>query len=690
MSPRQRRLEIILFVLIILAGVVLRFYDLGSIPPGLTHDEADHALDASKVLEGITPIYFTVGYGREPFYDYTTALTMLVVGKNYLASRITAALFGTLLLVVTYAFVRKASGNVWLALATIAGLAVSFWAVSQSRSALRSITMPVLFMASALAMWHGFDVRQHNVNEKLFVTMRHWGWFVLSGLLLGISGYTYLSARVTWIVFPAFFLLMLVTQRGVILKVWPGILITLAVAAVVASPLAYYLYTHPLAEVRIGQLSYPLDELRAGNPAPLTTNVLAGLGMIALKGDSLWLYNLPGRPLLMPAMAVLFLPGLIITLVDVIVPYRAVDRRRRTYLEAFQYSSTALFMLLLLGAGLFPALIVGIDGSNTRTIGMMPALYYFPALAVTRFAEWTQSRFGDRGAIATWSAYILLILASTALTIYAYFNVWANERNVRVAYHTTLIETLNYIDAHPDVGPDIALSSITPGPFHDAAVAEVYLKRDDVNLRWFDGRTSLLVPNGSDGAWVFPEITALNDKIVWWMANRNYDIETIELRSNDFNRTVEIVQWQQQNSVFNSTIDHIEPATLDGIVTLFNYMVIPKGQALPGDTISVLTWWRIEETTNQELVFFTHAIDGSGQLAAQQDLLGVPTTSWQQGDVFLQLHELTLPADMPSGDISLVVGAYTIPDIVRLLTYSKDGSLIGDGVTISTISVVSR
>ena len=80
-----------LFVL--LAATFLRLHDLADIPPGVTHDEADHGVDAWGVVNGIRPLYFTVGYGREPLYDYSTATLMAFLGPTYLAGRITAVFF---------------------------------------------------------------------------------------------------------------------------------------------------------------------------------------------------------------------------------------------------------------------------------------------------------------------------------------------------------------------------------------------------------------------------------------------------------------------------------------------------------------------------------------------------------------------------------------------------------------------
>ena len=110
-------------ILILLAAASLRLVGLSEIPPGLTHDEADHGLDAWGVVNGIRPVYFTVGYGREPFFDYATAGLMAFLGPSYMAGRLTAVYLSLILIAGTYAWSRRAFGNT-TALLTAAGLAV--------------------------------------------------------------------------------------------------------------------------------------------------------------------------------------------------------------------------------------------------------------------------------------------------------------------------------------------------------------------------------------------------------------------------------------------------------------------------------------------------------------------------------------------------------------------------------------
>ncbi|HEY4689645.1 MAG TPA: hypothetical protein VIK33_10060, partial [Anaerolineae bacterium] len=59
-----RRAETIALLAILFVAAAFRLYRLDDIPPGFTHDEADHAADAVAILNGARPIYETVGYGR--------------------------------------------------------------------------------------------------------------------------------------------------------------------------------------------------------------------------------------------------------------------------------------------------------------------------------------------------------------------------------------------------------------------------------------------------------------------------------------------------------------------------------------------------------------------------------------------------------------------------------------------------
>ena len=680
----SRRLEIALFILILLIGAALRLVALDSAPPGLTHDEADHGVDAARILEGVHPIYFTVGYGREPLFDYVTAVVMLVVGRTYLASRLTAALFGITLMSLTYLWVRISTKNRWFALAVMASMAVGFWAVSTSREALRSETLPVMFMAAALAMRRGIivedDAEPGAVGLRPQVEVERYSWFVVAGLFLGLSIYTYLAARLMWLVFPAFFIFLSITQPGVIRKAWPGLLIILLIGALVAAPLIYYLVTNPGAEVRVGQLAGPINSLLAGDTEPLRENIRAGLRMIRVQGDDLWLYNIPGKPLLGPIMGLLFYLGVLIAAFSIICPYRPVRREIRSYHDAFRISSANAFMLLTFVIGIVPALITGVGASNTRVIGMQPALYYMPALAVFWMADWANRQVGRQGAKAIWVSYSILLTITCILTIHAYFRVWNNARDVRVAYHTTMVATLNYLNAHPEIGPDVAISTITPGRFHDPTIARMVLKRQALRIRWFDGRSALVIPNGKSTTYLFSQVATLEPVLASYLEGKRTD--QIILRPYDFDPTVDVIQWN------SPPVSASPQMTFGNILSLFDSH-ITSTQVHSGESFHVLTFWKINRRTDRELNLFTHALNDSRQVIAQQDSLGVPASGWVVGDSFIQVHTINIPPDTQPGTLQLEIGVYTEPDIVRLAVVSRDGQPAGDSMIIGSVEVIA-
>src|SRR5512147_1818896 len=94
-----RRGELAVLAVLFLLAVFLRVWQMDRLPPGLTHDEAGHGQDAISIVQGARPLYQTVGYGREPLYDYAVALAMAALGRtDYLVLRWVSALFGLLML----------------------------------------------------------------------------------------------------------------------------------------------------------------------------------------------------------------------------------------------------------------------------------------------------------------------------------------------------------------------------------------------------------------------------------------------------------------------------------------------------------------------------------------------------------------------------------------------------------------
>jgi len=477
-----RRTEAAALLLILLVAAAFRLYQLDSIPPGFTHDEAGHGHDAVAILQGARPIYETVGYGREPLYDYVVAWLMPIFGQNFLALRLTSVLAGLLLIVVAHFWIRRAF-DVPIALTTSAFLAVSFWAISTSRQALRSALLPILFTIAIYFMWQALRPYKRQLLPSLSPVAARWGNYALAGLFIGLAFYTYMAARVLPGVFVLLWLYLLIFHRSLWKENWLGIIAMVALGAAIAWPMFSYLIANPGAEQRFVQLSGPLDRLLAGDPGELFRNALSALGMFTFGGDTLWLYNVPGEPILNWALSIVFYIGLFV----------AIRRFRK-----IEYA-LAIFWLLI---GIVPSLLTGVVASNLRSIAAQPMVYLFVAIGLVESV-----RFFDRVVDSHTLRSIPLVLLAILVTVFTYhdyFDAWGQARDVRAAYNATLREVAGYLDRNRQVQSDVAVSSIYPNRFHDPYSMDMLLHRKDLTLRWFTG--SFVDMNGAPHAsLVFPQ-----------------------------------------------------------------------------------------------------------------------------------------------------------------------------------------
>jgi hypothetical protein len=86
------------------------------------------------------------------------------------------------------------------------------------------------------------------------------------------------------------------------------------------------------------------------------------------------------------------------------------------------------------------------------------------------------------------------------------------------------------------------------------------------------------------------------------------------------------------------------------------------------------------------LTVFLHLLDGSGQIAAQIDRQSVLADTLQPGDVFMQLHSLDLPADLPPGTYRLTGGLYSSETGQRLPIYEGE-QVRGDRLMLQAVAI---
>ncbi len=668
-----------LILVVLLVAALLRLAAIDDIPPGLTHDEADHGLDAWGVVNGIRPIYFTVGFGREPLYDYSTAVLMSFLGPSYLAGRLTSVFISLIFIAATYAWVKKAF-NGRTALLTAAGLAVGFWPLMTSRQALRSITLVAVLSLAAYFFWRGVGKIRQGVDivaaEKRFaksLSQKPIFSFLIAGFFLGLSFYTYIPARVLWVVFPTLLLLLLFVGRRFLARIWWQVGLMLLVAAVIGLPLFQFLSNNPEAESRLDELNGPLVAAREGDFQPLLENTVAGLQIINIEGDHQWRYNLPGEPILSPAMNLLFVVGLILALLTLFRSKQVWER------------AAVFFILVWLMAGLSPALVTGPELSTTQAIGMQPVLFIFPALTLDRFL----ARQKD-GRLA-WLIPILFALVLGG-TISDYFYSWANAPEVRVQYESSLAAAVDYLNQH---GPETAaISTTTPDRFHSPAAGELFLNNPAVDLRWFNGQHSLLIPQDSrESTVVFSGFAPFGSDFGAYGVGLRIET-TLPMRETDEDRPLTVYRvngelWLAHNSPqftgdIEEPLEAVVPVSFGENADFLGYdLQTPIVEA--GQAVRLVTIWRARKPLDDG-VLFTQLLDGGGRPIVQVDRLDVPSYFWVAGDVFLQLHRFNVPEDLAEGRYSLIIGLYTRSN-ERRLPVLVGGTAVSDHLVLPSLEV---
>lgn len=685
-----RRLEWALFVLILLVAVFLRLYRLDSIPPGLTHDEASNGHDAAAVLQGIRPIYFTVGYGHEPLYPYSVALVMSLLGPTDMALRLTTVGWSMALVLCSYCFSRRLFGPL-PALFVEAWMATSFWCVMTSRVGLRAITLAATFTASAMCFWLVFPL-----SAKEEIRRNHWLWWMLSGVFLGASIYTYMASRAMPVVYILFLVYLFVlrfmgVRRSLPVRHWVGIMLLLLTAAVIAAPLIHFLVSHPGAEQRIGQLGEPLWQAAQGNFGDLWHRVSRSLPLFTFRGDPMWVYNIPRRSLLGSVSGVLFYIGIIVSL------FHWRDPRH-------------VFLLLWLVIGVSPALVAGPNATILHSIAVQPIVFVFIALSLDAIFGFMYNWAGWRGLMIGSGVVAVLVVGIGFRTAHDYFVVWGEHRDVRMAYHHALVREINYLDAYPESGA-VALSSIYPNRFHDPYTAEITLHRDDLALRWFDGRFALVFPFEGKTRVIIPAIAPLDE--VFEPIFRDYATRTYteNLRADDLIPRFNVYRFDgdsalsaflplvRDNPVYWYPSDTFPadvpsmvyeslaaPIDFGDIVELVGYELCAPTIKV-GGRVDLLTVWHIRAPLTLEAVTFAHLLDGDSHVIGQVDRLDVPSWYWYPGDVFVQLHRFQVDASASPGLYHLEVGFYTRENQARLPVL-VDGIAIDDRVLLQPVEIV--
>jgi hypothetical protein len=662
-------------LLVIAMATALRFWALGSIPPGLYHDEAFNGLDALGVLEGERSVFFEANNGREPLFIYLVALSMAVLGRSPGAIRMVAALLGTLTIPATYLMAKAMfSRRIGLLAAAITGLAL--WHVNLSRIGFRAVAMPLLVALALWQLWRGLK----DGNR------RH---FLAGGGLYGLTFYTYLAARFTILALAVFGLYLVGSWRPALSGVlslskglaegleaggWRrGGLAFVVAALVVLTPLLVYVATHGDAFLgRVGQVSIFNPAINEGDFwGTLLRHVGRTLLMFTNRGDFIPRHNVPLRPVFDPVLSAFFLLGLILCL------------------RRFRQRAEHAFVVIWLAVMLLPTILAEGAPHFLRSVGILPVAFVVPAVGLDSLWRFLENKSTAPVAVG---AVVLALVFGLGDTTIDYFGRHAASQDIRYNFETAAVDLATQANRFLGTGWDgTELWARQNAPLPER---HLYI----VGRLWQDwASVRFLVPPS-------PNLTILgeNDKL---SEHSSAEVMLILWPYEDYLQYLSVLPVgstiaTQEGSLERGDLE--KEARLLYITFTATPAAIPsggpearfeRGVTLVGHRLVAVSpqelrlglLWRAEAEMEADYTVFVH-LTRDDAILAQDDSLPAggyyPTSLWRVGDIVDDEHTLALPEPYDPGKHKLVVGFYQLETLHRLQVLDEAGKPVSDHVII--------
>jgi hypothetical protein len=173
---------------------------------------------------------------------------------------------------------------------------------------------------------------------------------------------------------------------------------------------------------------------------------------------------------------------------------------------------------------------------------------------------------------------------------------------------------------------------------------------NQVRLRWFDARESLLLPTEPDSWLVVGAAAAVDTGALAWI-ERLFD-PVVAAGNYSLYRA-------RPDKTGSEARDGWRPA---GAATLtwtggssVEFLGCEWETAVPGATLQLHTVWQ-QSGLPQPLKIFVHLLDERGEIVSQWDGLTAQWEGWRPGDIVRQRHGLVLPPDLAPGTYHLWTG----------------------------------
>ncbi len=641
----------ILLIVILLAAFFLREYRLLDFP--YHGDEVDEGDIAASILHGNLAPFYPQNEGNEALYQFVLAPFFATLGESVMTHRWVSGAWSMVLVALMYVYGRELFRSRRVGVMAAGLAAALWWSTVFGRLGLREISQPVMMTLALLGLVIAW--RAPSPRRALQAG-------VIGGIFAGLTAYTFLSGRGFPVVVIVFLAYLALVQRAQLRARWRALLVYCILMIGLTALLLVYLAAHPELDFHVRDLGAQ-SWLGRGDVAQFAPQVFGTLGMFTVSGDTNWVRNIPGRPVFPGPEGWLFYLGIALCL------WRW---RKPEY----------VLQLIVVATFLAPNILADNPPWFTRSIGTLPGLLVIPVLPVewawTRVKNWADAWSVQRQAsVAVASAGVVALLG---ISIYArtatdMFQTWIDNPGV---YWMTLAfydSAGKYVNQSPDTTPVNYVMDVYTD-WREQNVQRV-VQRDDVALR-FSVLSAFVFPDDPRGnriafqifgappgalleafldldqpIYVDPRVDPQGQRPlhVYFVPRARMDAHLATARTAP-------VALPDTNAPFTA------PLQVGDALQFLGYEILnPTARA--GTDLDVLTYWRVLRRP-PNLAVFVHLIDSQQHVVAQFDGFEAIVNDLAPGDTVVQLHTLSLPANLPSAPYRFELGAYTRDDLKRL------------------------
>jgi hypothetical protein len=314
------------------------------------------------------------------------------------------------------------------------------------------------------------------------------------------------------------------------------------------------------------------------------------------------------------------------------------------------------------------------------------------------YRAWGRERRWRLNAVVTGGVVLLSGLTLLA-TVDSLIDRWAKLPAVHEAYNGRLGRLAGYLDRHPDgqttsictfrLEPQpIGESGLNSASFSDRYLLEWMMHRPADALRFSNCVSGLILTRGGEPqrfAYASPSgPQALAAPFRGWLENAQnvpvpglsagtvVSVDAQQAVADTFGRTIQS-EVEYAPEATGPSDYAVLPIRMGGYLTFEGYEFEPVGPFQPGDTFTLVTYWRADGPQVSGLGLFAHVLRNPyTEPVLQNDIFSIDNTLVHNRDVFIQLVPISIPEDFPPGQYGVSLGAVNTVSGMRLPVYDED------------------